>query len=438
MPTPRKPTVPTTEAIDQFCASFDRLFPRREERQAFRQYLIGLLLPREHNKTLVELAALVPGAKRQRLHHFMHDAPWDAEAVNSQRLSLWQAHPYLGPHPAGVLILDETGDPKRGQRIVLAAQQYLGKLGHVANGVVAVTSHWTDGTRHVPVGVKPYRPASRLRKGKADPDFHTKPDLAWTLIKEAREAGIPFRLVVADSVYGENALLEGRLFAARIPYIMGLRPSHGTWQWVQDPKHPPAFTPAEAAQRLPKQAWQRTVRWDSHGKELVRYVAELELGNAYGPACGIRLVAATLDPRKLDPDNTWYLATSLSLKEASPEQVYELYRLRDWIEHDYKPAKHELGWADYQMRPERAVVRHWHLVMLAFTFSLLMGAPPAQTMPPPAAPLTAAEAVGEKRGRGRRETADLGCDLTHGAPMALSLGPSAALLAALVKWCSAA
>ena len=49
MPTPRKPTAPTAEAIDQFCACFDALFPRREERQAFRHYLIGLLLPREHN-----------------------------------------------------------------------------------------------------------------------------------------------------------------------------------------------------------------------------------------------------------------------------------------------------------------------------------------------------------------------------------------------------
>ena len=104
---------------------------------------------------------------------------------------------------------------------------------------------------------------SRLPKGKADPAFHTKPDLAWTLIKEAREAEIPFRLVVADSVYGENALLESRLYAARIPSIMGLRPSHGTWQWVEDPKHPPAFTPAEAAQRLPKRAGPRTVREDA-------------------------------------------------------------------------------------------------------------------------------------------------------------------------------
>jgi SRSO17 transposase len=376
MPTPRKPTAPTTAAIDAFCADFDDLFARYEERRALRQYLIGLLLPREHNKTLVELAAIVPGANRQALHHFLHDAPWDADALNRRRLECWQAHPYLGPHAGGVLIVDETGDPKRGHRIVLAAQQYLGKLGHVANGVVAVTSHWADGSRHVPLGVKAYRPASRLPKGRKDPDFHTKPALAWQLIAEARAGGIPFRLVVADSIYGENADLEAKLFAAKIPYIMGLKPSHGTWQLVEDPDHPPAFTPAEAAARLPLDAWQRTIRFDSHGKELVRYIAELELGLIYGPTKGMRLVAATLDPTQLKPESTWYLATSLPLSQVSAEQVYEIYRLRDWIEHFYKPVKHELGWADYQMRPERAIVRHWQLVMLAYTFSLLVGAPP--------------------------------------------------------------
>ena len=47
MATPRKPVPPTTEAIDTFCAGFDDLFCRRAARQALRQYLIGLLLPRE-------------------------------------------------------------------------------------------------------------------------------------------------------------------------------------------------------------------------------------------------------------------------------------------------------------------------------------------------------------------------------------------------------
>ncbi len=440
MPTPRKPTPPTTEAIDAFCARFDDLFCRSQERAAFRQYLIGLLLPREHNKTLVELAAIVPRANRQALHHFLHDAPWDAEALNRRRLTRWQAHPVLAPHAQGVLIVDETGDPKRGSRIVLAAQQYLGKLGHVANGVVAVTSHWADGSRHVPLGVKPYRPASRLPTGKRDPAFHTKPELAWELIEEARAADIPFRLVVADSVYGENAQLEARLFTARIPYVMGLRPSHGTWQMVEDEAHPPAFTPAEAAGRLPASAWQRTVRFDSHGKELVRYVAELELGPTYGPDRDVRLIAATLDPTKLKPESTWYLATSLPLSEATAEQVYELYRLRDWIEHYYKPAKHELGWADYQMRPERAIVRHWQLVMLAFTFSLLVGALPPPTAAPaaPAAPTTPPPATPEPAagGKMRHRVRGAGRLEHHAAPgtgVAVPVGTAADVLAALVE-----
>jgi SRSO17 transposase len=448
MPTPRKPTTPTTEAIDQFCASFDDQFARYEERQALRQYLIGLLLPREHNKTLVELASLVPGAERQALHHFVHDAPWDVEALNRRRLQVWQAHPFLGPHAAGVLIVDETGDPKRGHRIELAAQQYLGKLGHVAGGVVSVTSQWTDGTRQVPLGVKPYRPASRLPLGKHDPAFATKPALAWELIDAARTAGIPFRLVVTDSVYGESSQLEAHLLSAGIPYIMGLRPSHGTWQVVEDPRHPPAFTPAEAAERLPARAWEYTVRYDSHGASLVRYVAELELGmgmSGYGPTKGFRLIAATLDPATPKPENTWYLATTLPLEEASPAQVYEVYRLREWIEHYYKPAKHELGWADYQVRPERAIVRHWQLVMLAYTFCLLVGAMPSRAVPaasaPPSPASPAQTAAGGKisttradeprrrvRGAGRLER-----HAAAGPHLALPLGAAAGVLATLVQ-----
>jgi SRSO17 transposase len=131
-------------------------FCRLVERTALRHYLIGLLLPRERNKTLTELAALVPGADRQRLHHFLHDAPWDPDALGARRGELC-----LGPHTNGVLIIDESGDPKRGRGIVLAAQQYLGRLGHTANGVVCVTSHWVDGTRQVPLGVWPYRPTGR-------------------------------------------------------------------------------------------------------------------------------------------------------------------------------------------------------------------------------------------------------------------------------------
>lgn len=107
-----------------------------------------------------------------------------------------------------------------------------------------------------PEGVRPCRPAAWLPKGKADPAFAAKPELAWGLIDKARAAGVPFRAVVADCVYGENPKLEGRLRAARIRYVLALRPSHGTWQAVDDPAHPPAFTPAETVARLPLKRWQ--------------------------------------------------------------------------------------------------------------------------------------------------------------------------------------
>src|SRR5439155_14127285 len=102
-------------------------------------------------------------------------------------------------------------------------------------------------------------------------------------------------------------------------------------------------------------------------------VAELELGTAYGPTRSVRLIAATDDATALKADATWFLATNLPGSEADAAEVYRLYSLRDWIEHYYKPAKHELGWADFQVRTERAIDRHWQLVMLAFTFSLLAG-----------------------------------------------------------------
>jgi len=244
--------------------------------------------------------------------------------------------------------------------------------------------------------------------------------------------------VVADCVYGESATLEARLYAARTPYVMGLRPSHGTWQEVEDAAHPPAFTPAEAAQRLPLAAWQRTVHADSHGKALVRYVAELELGPSYGPDKSVRLVAATLDPATLKPESTWYLATSLPLREASAEQVYALYRLREWIEHFYKPAKHELGWADYQMRPERAIVRPHQLVLLAYTFSLLVGAlptaAPASTATDPSTPPQATDGgkIGPRPSPRVRGAGRLDRHAAAGAQLAVPVGTPAALLDALV------
>ena len=156
-----------------------------------------------------------------------------------------------------------------------------------------------------PLGVTPYWPASRLPEGRQDPKFRTKPVLAWELIEEAWQSGIPFRAVVADCIYGEHPTFTANLFCADIPYVVAVHSNHGVWQFVEDPANPPAFNPREAAERVPLDRWQRVERRDSHGKELVHYVVDLELGNAYGPRRNWRLIAATTDPTTLKKDATW-------------------------------------------------------------------------------------------------------------------------------------
>jgi len=91
--TRRVPCSPAPGLLEGYAAQFDDQFASVAQRRAFREYLHGLLLPRERNKTLTGLAGAEPvlGAQAppaQRLQWFLSEAAWDAEAVNDRRLAL--------------------------------------------------------------------------------------------------------------------------------------------------------------------------------------------------------------------------------------------------------------------------------------------------------------------------------------------------------------
>jgi hypothetical protein len=101
--------------------------------------------------------------------------------------------------------------------------------------------------------------------------------------------------------------------------------------------------------------------------------------SGYGPDRLVRLVVATTDPATLPAINTRYLTTNLprpgspraiasSQRPADLAEVVRLYALRNWVEQGYKQVKHELGWADFMVRSDRAIRRHWQLVCCAFSF----------------------------------------------------------------------
>jgi hypothetical protein len=52
----RLPVTPAPAPLEEYSARFDDLFSARAQREGFRRYLEGLLLPAERNKTLSALA----------------------------------------------------------------------------------------------------------------------------------------------------------------------------------------------------------------------------------------------------------------------------------------------------------------------------------------------------------------------------------------------
>lgn len=54
--TKRLPVSPAPGPLEEYVARFDDLFRARAQREGFRRYLEGLLLPAERNKTLTALA----------------------------------------------------------------------------------------------------------------------------------------------------------------------------------------------------------------------------------------------------------------------------------------------------------------------------------------------------------------------------------------------
>jgi hypothetical protein len=455
--TTRRPCPPAPGPLEDYATQFDPLLASVAQRRGLRDYLQGLLLPRDRNKTLTALADAEPitGAQHrqvQRLQWFLSESTWDHEAVNRQRIALLQADPATAPHGQGVLVIDDTGDRKDGSATAHVARQYLGSVGKTDNGIVCVTSLWADARCYWPLHAVPYTPASRLAKGKSDPGFRTKPQLAVELVEAARQAKIPFRAVVADCFYGDNTGFVEALGHAGVAFVLALKPRKGTWAPADEP-----HTPVEAARELgwggPGRPgpWRRVTRRFRDGHAETWWAADARLGG-WGPDRHHRLVVATTDPARLPKLTTWYLLCNLArpagrrAQQAQLAEIVATYGLRNWVEQGYKQVKDELGWADFQVRSDRAIRRHWTLVCCAFSFCWHAGqtqavapavgsAPPAATAAPPAQ--AAARGAQQRLDSDRhhrlgRHRGVVAAGTAQGARLAGPVGVAAALLARMV------
>src|SRR4029453_2327886 len=163
--------------------------------------------------------------------HLLAGAVWDADGVRDDLRSYVTDH--LGD-PAAVLVVDETGDLKKGTKTVGVQRQYTGTAGRVENAQVAV--YLTDAA---PAGYAFIdRALLRPRSWPADPArcaaagvpegtrFATKPTLAGQMIARAHAAGTPARWVAGDEGYGADPGLRAGLVDHGLGYVLAVASDH--------------------------------------------------------------------------------------------------------------------------------------------------------------------------------------------------------------------
>ena len=230
-------------------------FCRVEPRRRARAFVLGLLadLPR---KNCWSIAGHAGDTSPDGMQHLLAGARWDAEAVRDDLRGYVIEH--LGDSSA-VLVVDETGDVKKGRCTAGVQRQYTGTAGRIENAQVAVYLSYAARSGHALIDRELYLPrswtgdAARCRAAgiPGGTAFATKPKLARRMIARALDAGTPASWVAADEVYGADPGLRADLEDRKAGYVLAVAKSH--------PVNAGARTcrADQIATFLPGSAWQR-------------------------------------------------------------------------------------------------------------------------------------------------------------------------------------
>ena len=333
---------PTVRFIDDYCNLYASLFPEVRSFEAFKYLHVGMLSDNKR-KSLPAIAKAVGLANEQSLHHFLTTSPWSVAELRCRRLELILES--LKGRPLRLLI-DETGDRKKGHTTAYVRRQYIGNLGKVENGLVAVTAYGLLGSMTYPLMFSVYKPKDRL---EADDVYQSKPQIAAKMIRALTAMGFQFEFVLADSLYGESAShFLSVLNELKLDYIVAIRSNHGVW--------------LPEGERVRYNRWRQFERVFTDGKREDRYIREIVFGK--GKKRLIRYWEITTDPATLPANGTWYVMTKKA--DIRYHEVGNLYGLRNWVEYGLKQSKNELGWADFRVTDYAQIERWWEVVMSAY------------------------------------------------------------------------
>jgi SRSO17 transposase len=365
---------------------------RHDVSEKARQYACGLMQAGSR-KNMDRMAEVVPESKSRNLQQFLTHSKWNHRDVIDHVAQ--DVDKLLGDERNACFLIDESGFAKQGKMSVGVSRQWLGRLGKVDNGQVAVFGALANGQYVAPVDVRLYLPEKWANDPKRcehacvpenERKFRTKIELALEIVRHARETGLRYGWVGADAGYGKGpgfcfALNEiDEIFVVDVhsdfpvylkdpkPYLPEKTSSSGRpfTKYQSDQK---SIEVLDLVNSLPARSWKTmTLRKTTRGVLRVR-ICRLKVyvwdGESERVQCWDLIVTKSLGN---NPD------TKISLTNAPERTTLKrlgwMQRQRYWVERAFEDGKSECGMADYQVRKWSAWHHHMALVMMAMLFML--------------------------------------------------------------------
>ena len=331
---------PTVAIVDEYCAEYKELFKEVRNYECFKYLHMGIISTIKR-KSLPEIAKVVSVNSAQSLHHFLANSDWSVDKFKQKRLNNLKKQ--LDGR-AITLVIDETGDRKKGKKTDYVARQYLGSVGKVDNGIVSVNAYGVYANITFPLIFKIFKPKGTLKESDK---YKTKIELASEIITELMESGFNIELVLADSLYGESSQFIRKIAEYNLGYVVSIRTNHGVW--------------LPSGQSFRANRWCKFSRTFSNQKSETRYIREI----IYGKKRATTYWEITTDPETMPKNSTSFVMTNLqgNLKKI----LGDLYGLRTWVEYGFRLCKQELGWTDYRFTNFQHIERWWEIIFSVYT-----------------------------------------------------------------------
>lgn len=378
------------DRFHQFVKMYEPLLRRKAQRSHLNLYLKGLVSMLERKS--IEPIALAQGADVRRLQDFIGASPWDSEALLVEHRR--HVRETLGSAD-GVLILDKTSFPKRGDKSVGVARQWCGQRGKVDNCQIGVNLAYVSEHGHAFLDRRLYLPEDwardmKRRKACGVPEhieFRTSWHLGYEMVVRTQREKFPHSWITGDEEFGKATKLHdwlsehGERWIFEIPKSRRVHVAISQGKNVSDrerakqlrklcPGRPRFARSDRLKDTLPNWAWsEHTIRAASKGP--VRVAAAFvrvrfhRNGKRFGPE-GWLIITRTLDKQ----GQVKYFQSNAPANCGHEEMLRAAFA-RWAIEEDHGQGKNETGLGHYETRSWLGWHHHTALSFIAHHFLVI-------------------------------------------------------------------